>query len=135
MQETIKFHHKIIDARHRLGITQEELADLAKVNVRTIQRIEKGAVLPRKYTIKVLAAALNIPYQTLVAEESLPHGEACKQTATQEDNGLLQLMCLACFSYLIPPYVHFMLPAYILKKQKGLKTDSIIFGNLYGWSK
>jgi transcriptional regulator with XRE-family HTH domain len=33
---------KILEIRKRKGLTQEELSDLAKINLRTLQRIEKG---------------------------------------------------------------------------------------------
>jgi transcriptional regulator with XRE-family HTH domain len=42
---------KILEIRKRKGLTQEELSDLAKINLRTLQRIEKGETGPtRKYT-------------------------------------------------------------------------------------
>jgi transcriptional regulator with XRE-family HTH domain len=39
-------------------LTQKDLADLIKVNIRTIQRIETGEVTPRLYTIKLLSQVL-----------------------------------------------------------------------------
>ncbi len=48
---------KLVDARKRKGLTQEQLADLANITVRTIQRIERGDSIPRAYTLKTLAAA------------------------------------------------------------------------------
>jgi transcriptional regulator with XRE-family HTH domain len=45
---------------HRIakGYTQSELAERAKVSLRSIQRIESGAVTPRLYTLKILAEQL-----------------------------------------------------------------------------
>lgn len=37
------------------GCTQQELADLAGISLRSVQRIENAEVLPRLYTLKVLA--------------------------------------------------------------------------------
>ncbi|MCE6991440.1 helix-turn-helix domain-containing protein [Dyadobacter sp. CY323] len=51
---------KIKEIRTRLGMTQQELALKAKVNLRTIQRIENGEVIPRSYTLKIIASVLNI---------------------------------------------------------------------------
>ncbi|WDF69631.1 helix-turn-helix transcriptional regulator [Sphingobacterium oryzagri] len=48
---------KLIDARKRKGLTQQQLADLANITVRTIQRIERGESIPRAYTLKTLRAA------------------------------------------------------------------------------
>ena len=60
----------LIDAmvchRNQLGISQEELAELAKVNLRTIQRIEKGEVQPHLQTVKLLAAGLGIEVDDLI---------------------------------------------------------------------
>jgi transcriptional regulator with XRE-family HTH domain len=39
-------------------MTQKELAELCNVDIRTIQRIEAGAVEPRMYTLKLLSSAL-----------------------------------------------------------------------------
>lgn len=49
---------KIAELRTQLGLTQEELAAKSNINVRTIQRIEKGEVNPRAYTLKILSTAL-----------------------------------------------------------------------------
>ncbi len=49
---------RIAELRNQKGITQKELADACNIDIRTIQRIEAGKVLPRMYTIRMLAAAL-----------------------------------------------------------------------------
>ena len=49
---------RIAELRNQKGITQKELADACNIDIRTIQRIEAGKVLPRMYTIRLLAAAL-----------------------------------------------------------------------------
>ena len=51
---------RLLALRNKKGITQKELADECNVDIRTIQRIEAGEVLPRMYTIKLLAKALNV---------------------------------------------------------------------------
>jgi transcriptional regulator with XRE-family HTH domain len=50
---------KIKEIRTRMGMTQQELASKAKVNLRTIQRIENSEVIPRSYTLKTIAKVLN----------------------------------------------------------------------------
>ncbi len=40
------------------GYTQQELAELSKISLRSVQRIEKGEVMPRAYTSKMLASIL-----------------------------------------------------------------------------
>jgi transcriptional regulator with XRE-family HTH domain len=49
---------KIIELRKKKGLTQEELVDKCKLNVRTLQRIESGEVNPRSYTIKIIFETL-----------------------------------------------------------------------------
>ena len=51
-------------------ITQQELADLTGISLRSVQRIENEEVLPRPYTIRVLAKQLGILEQ--INELDLP---------------------------------------------------------------
>ncbi len=57
--------NKIEDARLAKGLSQEHLADLSNISLRTIQRIEKGIGSPRIYTIKTLAEYLDIDISNL----------------------------------------------------------------------
>lgn len=45
--------------REAKGLTQEELVSKCNISVRTLQRIESGKVVPRSYTLKGIAAALD----------------------------------------------------------------------------
>ncbi|MEN2414773.1 helix-turn-helix domain-containing protein [Flavobacterium mesophilum] len=51
---------KISDTRKQKGFTQEELAELSKVNLRTIQRIENNKNEPRGKTLSLICDALEI---------------------------------------------------------------------------
>ena len=55
------------DSRITKGYTQQQLADFAGISLRSVQRIENGEVLPRLYTLKILAAHLNFPVEELTA--------------------------------------------------------------------
>ncbi len=55
---------KISELRKAKGMTQEELVEKCNLNVRTIQRIEAGEVMPRSYTIKALLEVLGEDCQT-----------------------------------------------------------------------
>ncbi|MCR8556550.1 helix-turn-helix domain-containing protein [Mucilaginibacter sp. BJC16-A38] len=59
--------------RRKKGLTQEQLSELSGVTSRTIQRIEKGAVVPHVQTLKILAACLDIEAEVLMDE---PEGSA-----------------------------------------------------------
>ena len=49
------------------GLTQTELAGKTGISLRSVQRIEKGEVLPRPFTIRALATALNFKEKDLTA--------------------------------------------------------------------
>ncbi len=112
---------KIVSARKKKGLNQEELAEMAHVTVRTIQRIESGESVPRSYTLKAIATALGTSLEEL-------HTEAA--TTEQETAGahLRQLLCLSCFAYLVVPYIHFLAPAYLLKRSKTTDPRTMQFG-------
>lgn len=50
----------IITSRKNKNLTQEQLADLSKVNLRTIQRIENNENVPRENTLKLICDTLEI---------------------------------------------------------------------------
>ena len=49
------------------GWTQTELAEKTGISLRSVQRIEKGEVLPRPFTIRALATALSFKEEDLKA--------------------------------------------------------------------
>jgi transcriptional regulator with XRE-family HTH domain len=112
---------KIVSARKKKGLNQEELAEMAHVTVRTIQRIESGESMPRSYTLKAIAAALGTSLEELQTEAAATgEGAAGPQ--------LRQLLCLSCFAYLLVPYIHFLAPAYLLKHSKTADPRTMQFG-------
>jgi len=62
MKSTGKIIHEV---RMKKGISQEELATMAKVNLRTIQRIENNLTEPRDTTINLIYAVLEIDQNEL----------------------------------------------------------------------
>lgn len=60
----------IKQGRQAKGLTQKELAEQTNISVRSIQRIENAALLPRSYTLKTIAGVLDIPFADLVATEN-----------------------------------------------------------------
>ena len=48
------------EKREQMMYTQQELSDLSNISLRSIQRIEKGDVVPRMQTLKILADTLEI---------------------------------------------------------------------------
>jgi transcriptional regulator with XRE-family HTH domain len=48
------------ESRLAKGYTQLQLAELTNISLRSVQRIENGEVIPRSYTLKLLANQLDI---------------------------------------------------------------------------
>lgn len=118
--------NKVVSARKTKGLTQEQLAERASVTVRTIQRIESDDSIPRDYTLKAIAAALSMPLEEFISVRSclnkvctshLPVQEG-RPAEPQETRHFLQLLNLSAFSYLVVPFVHFLIPIFLLKKRK-----------------
>jgi uncharacterized Tic20 family protein len=68
--DKISIAKKIIHHRKLKGVTQETLAEVTGLNVRTIQRIEAGEVDPRLHTLKSIADALQVNLEELLPEPS-----------------------------------------------------------------
>ena len=61
---------KISETRKMKGLTQEELAEQATVNLRTIQRIENSESEPRGTTLNLICDALDIDMTELLSNEN-----------------------------------------------------------------
>lgn len=105
---------KIKEARKMKSLSQEELADLAKINLRTIQRIETNQNEPRGKTLQLICEALEIN-----AEDILDYGK-------QNDKNYLIYFHLSVLSFLAIPIGNILLPLilWLTKKDKiiGLKA-------------
>ena len=62
---------RIAKLRKSKELTQDELADQCGINVRTLQRIESGAVLPRSYTVRLLSQSLDAPLNGVLEDCSI----------------------------------------------------------------
>lgn len=122
---------KLQSARKQKGLTQEELAERAGVTARTIQRIESGETVPRAFTLKALAAALDLPEDSFIAQDLPPQKPAVGLKNNEVPSALpgadpgavryfLQLHLLSCFAYLVVPLVPFLVPYFFLKRRPGL---------------
>lgn len=61
---------KISETRKIKGYTQEELAEQAKINLRTIQRIENSENVPRGKTLNLICDVLEIDVEELRSTEN-----------------------------------------------------------------
>lgn len=70
---------KIIELRQQTGITQKELSDLCRIDIRTIQRIESGDVRPRISTLKLLSESLGCELSSLNGLTSINQNPAYRK--------------------------------------------------------
>lgn len=63
---------RIRDARKRMGMNQEELAELARLNRVTIAKYESGKVEPGAQALSRIADALEVTVDQLLGREDIP---------------------------------------------------------------
>jgi len=99
---------KIKELRIRKGFSQEQLAETAQINLRTVQRIETGETEPRGDTLRRLALALNVTADDLI------------DWAEQEDFSFLTLFNLSALSFIAFPLLGVIIPLtlWLSKKDK-----------------
>ncbi|MBD2705577.1 helix-turn-helix domain-containing protein [Spirosoma sp. BT702] len=95
--------------RRGRNLSQEELADLSGLSIRTIQRLEKGESVGSAYTLRTLARALQLTPEDLIAPQSPP----CTATHPATVDYLLRLNWSA-LAGIILPLANIILPAIFL---------------------
>ena len=90
----------IKELRLKKGMTQEDLAAKTYISARTIQRIENDEVDPRAYSLKIIAAALEVDFEELANCDK----EASEDTNPDYNSIWLALLHLSgLFLLLFPP--------------------------------
>lgn len=111
----IEIGKKIKEVRKTKGLSQEELAEAAKVNLRTIQRIENNESEPRGKTLNLICEVLG-----LNTEEIFDYGK-------HSDTNYLIYFQLSVLSGLIIPIGNIIVPLILWMNQKdkiiGLKES------------
>ncbi len=120
----------IVKARKVKGITQDELAQASNINVRTIQRIEAGETQPRAFTLKSISQVLDVSLLELTSQpvvasnlENFP----TRSDKTSKNKEQITTLILSCFTFIVLPQIHFIVPIIILKKMKFVEGSSIPF--------
>jgi transcriptional regulator with XRE-family HTH domain len=106
---------KLKEIRKRKGLTQEELAEEAKVNLRTIQRIENNNSEPRGTTLSLICEVLDVNIEDL-----LDYGKT-------EDNSYLIVLHLSVLSFIVIPLGNIIIPLilWLNKKDKIVNVKSV----------
>ena len=102
--------------RKNKGLSQEALAEMAGINLRTLQRIEAGVTIPRGETLRLLAQALEVPVE---------HFSATTETSSapaREDTGVLKLLNLSALSFWILPFRNVFRPLALCR----YKRDTVL---------
>lgn len=97
---------KVKELRTRKGLSQEQLAELAQINLRTVQRIEGGETEPRGDTLKRIANALNITSDELI------------DWAEREDNAFLAFLNISALCFIPFPLLGVIVPLAIWMMRK-----------------
>ena len=101
----------LLAARKCNGFSQEALAECSGVNLRTIQRIERGATIPRGHTVQALAKALGVPLAALqVPDAPCVVSAPGADPVLRADPDVLQLLNLSALSFLLLPLLNLLVP-------------------------
>lgn len=120
--------HQIIAARKHQGLSQEALAAMANVSLSTIQRIEKGAVQPRSFTLKTLATALELDFAKLITQEEIAP-ETVANASTQEIPLLKRMLMYGILGTLFP-LCNIIIPFVFWKKKKAILSNNLAAGSI-----
>ena len=95
------------DGRLSKGLTQKELAERSHISMRSIQRIEKGELVPRSHTLKTLAEILELSFEDFMKaareqEFSIPQADSYTLTRPQRtvlSVGICVIILLLALAY------------------------------------
>jgi len=79
------------------GFTQQQLAELTRVSLRSIQRIENGEVIPRAYTLTILAEHLDFDPQSIRSSTNPNNTETVLKSNKAKRIIFLRGWVLSCF--------------------------------------
>ncbi|AXG73673.1 XRE family transcriptional regulator [Flavobacterium arcticum] len=102
---------KIATIRKQKGLTQEEVAETANINLRTLQRIEKDETEPRGNSLNGICSALGI-----AIEDILDYGK-------NEDKSYLIFLHLSILSFCVIPLGNIILPLILWLNKRDKITD------------
>lgn len=99
---------RVKELRTRKGFSQEQLAEISGLSLRTIQRIENGETEPRGETLKRLMNALEVAPDDLI------------DWSIAEDKGFLTAVNLSALGFFVFPLLGILIPLimWISKKDK-----------------
>lgn len=110
------YNEIIKSARKAKALTQQELAELAGVSLRTVQRIEKGTEEISGFSIRQIAIVLDIPIENLIMKN-------LNQISIDPNQiGTVKVLYLSSITFILNPLFGFIVPA-IIGFSKQNKTE------------
>ncbi|MBC5837496.1 helix-turn-helix domain-containing protein [Flavobacterium muglaense] len=136
---------KIFETRKSRGLSQEDLAELSKVNLRTIQRIENNENEPRGKTLNLVCNAIEIHIEDFQSQYSTLKVKKHESAINNIFLVVLNIILVCITNYLVLDtesninskigafLLSFFIPMFITYKTQNLSgTDRIIkFGSGY----
>lgn len=122
-KENSNLANNLSNFRKMNGLSQEALAEKANVSLSTIQRIEKGTVKPRAFTIKILAETLEIDISRLI--------DASTQNETTEVVfSPIKKLNLVSLLLVFIPFINLIIPFVFWKKSTQIKSKNYLAGKI-----
>lgn len=118
--------NKVQAYRSQMQMTQTELSEKSGLSLRTIQRIESG-VIPKGYTLKSVANALNVQIADLVGQN--PADVAV-------DIGKVKLINMSALFFISVPFGNLIFPLLLMRgtQEQTRKTAVDILGLQLVWT-
>jgi transcriptional regulator with XRE-family HTH domain len=111
------------DGRIAKGYTQKELAELTNISIRSIQRIENSSLLPRSYTLKTIAEALDLPFSAFIeSQENSDDSISPLSTTSLHQKKIITYQQRIILSIAIPLLGIFLAIAFISQSNKFPET-------------
>ncbi|MDH7445530.1 helix-turn-helix domain-containing protein [Aquimarina sp. 2201CG14-23] len=114
---------KISAIRKSKGLSQEALAEKSNVSLSTIQRIEKGIVNPRPFTLKTLADTLELNLSELIPIDSETQHTITKKSSLKRIN-------LSAIVFAFIPLINLIVPSIVWRMDKNVNSGNAIAGKI-----
>jgi len=101
------------------GLSQEKLADLAQINLRTVQRIENNETEPRGHSLLQIAKVLNITPEELGVSAGNPAAAPTKH----QDKTYPAYLNLSALSFLFFPLLGIVVPLILWMVKRGQSNN------------
>jgi len=116
-QQYAELGHRIKEYRRLRHLSQEELAGLAGVSVRTIQRLEKGESVGSAYTLRSITTALK-----LTPEQLIPQSVPVESISAETTHHSLQAVNWSALVGWLLPLANIVGPALVLWRYRHNKA-------------